>query len=103
MENQILGSIIEASGMVLSAIISIAGVFYIMKHRKKVQGLADQVIAYHSYEDNLVRELYQNEKSSEGSDGQIRHYKRQLRDAHSSDIRPSMTANQARALRDSFF
>ena len=49
MEGEVIAALINAGGTVVAAVIGVAGVFSIVKHRSKVQRLSQQVEAYYHF------------------------------------------------------
>ena len=50
MEAEVQAALVTATGTSVAAIIGVAGVYAILKHRKKVADLAGQVEAYYRHE-----------------------------------------------------
>lgn len=50
MEGEVIAALINAGGTVIAATVGVAGVFAIIKHRRKVRWLSQQVDAYQAAE-----------------------------------------------------
>ena len=102
MESEVTAALIHASGTVVAALIGVAGVFGILKHRSKVQRLSEQVEAYYPFEGELVREIYRlRNNGDELPDPALPAHRGRLRKRLARDgQRPSMTAREAAELRD---
>jgi hypothetical protein len=57
MTDQILGKIIDGSALTISILISVSGIWLIVRHRKNVIKLANNVEYYHSLENALIKEI----------------------------------------------
>lgn len=102
MESEVIAALINVGGTVIAALIGVAGVFSIVKHRNKVQRLSQQVEAYYHFEGELAREIYRLQNNgAELPDQSLPAFKGQLRSRLAKDdLRPSMTAKEAVELRE---
>jgi len=62
-EGEVIAALINAGGTVIAATVGVAGVFAIIKHRRKVRWLSQQVEAYYQLEGELAREVHRLEKA----------------------------------------
>jgi len=101
-EGEVIAALINAGGTVIAAVIGVAGVFSIVKHRSKVQRLSQQVEAYYHFEGELAREIYRLQNNrAELSEPSLPAFRGQLRSRLAKDDqRPSMTAKEAVELRN---
>jgi hypothetical protein len=101
-ESEVIAALITAGGTVMAALIGVAGVYGIFKHRSKVQRLAQQVEAYYHFEGELAREIYRLQNNgAELSGSSLPAFRGQLRTRLAKDdLRPSMNAREAIELRD---
>jgi len=102
MEKEVIAAVISAAGTVLASVIGVAGVYSVIKYRRKVELLSQQVEAYYQHEGALVSEIYRLENSGAGiCNAQLPSHRRKLRDRLATTTqRPSMTAAKARQLRE---
>jgi len=94
-------ALIEAGGVVLASVIGVSGVFWILRHRKKVVRLADEVDAYYHHEGQLAAEIYRLRNLGCALDEKkMPALRRRFRDEFAKGYRrPSMTARRANELR----
>ena len=102
MDSEVIAALINAGATVLAATIGVAGVYAIVKHRRKVQWLSQQVEAYYHHEGELVKYIHQLENQGEVlTDNRLPAQRRQWRNRLvTNGQRPSMTARKAIELRE---
>ena len=99
---EIIAALINAAGSILAAAVGVGGVAIILRHRRTVRELADNVAAYWHLEAALIRELERRDNPGAGEPSQERlpALRRQWRDrlCAGDAPRPTLSAEQARRL-----
>jgi hypothetical protein len=79
MTEHIIGKLIDAGALILSATITVSELWLIARHRKNVIKLAINVEAYHKIEHALIKEILIAQGFERPTEGQVRYLKGQKR------------------------
>ena len=101
MNTDIVAALIEAGGSVLAAMIGVAGLLAIFKHRLRVDTLAKEVSAYYHHETQLVVAIFRlRNPEQEPDETKVKFLRGKLRSEFATDQpRPTMSAVEANKAR----
>jgi len=104
LSDQIISSIIQSITQIIASFITVVGAWLILKHRRKVILLTENIEAYYNIEKQLVRSILVERGITNPTDHQINQAKSNLRkEALGLKRTKLLTSKEAKAIKYKYF